>query len=384
MFSTKSYSATVALVFGHIAGMIDLAALPVWVGTLSAGFGFGNTQAGGLVTAFLFGVVLASLVVARVFHKVPGHVLAPVGYGASAICLFAMSQLPPTFGSFLVAHALAGMATGTALSTTHGTMGRTANPLRMFALGSAGFGVFALVFLGTAPAVVASSGPAMFFVILAAIMGAVALVTLAFFPRQQAETDTHDHVTGRIPAIVWLVTFGVMLMNFVQALTFSYVERIGVVRGYGEDAVQMILLSIGVVNMFPALVAAVLQERLAPLKVGIAGAILQALLSVLITGSSDFLLYALPSLFFAAVMIFTHTFLFGFLAQADPSSRAAAATPAMTMSGSAIAPLLGGVLSDVIGYHAIGLTAVMVACVTVTLFARANQFARPVRQASTT
>ncbi|MQB37540.1 MFS transporter [Agrobacterium tumefaciens] len=384
MFSMKSHSATVALIFGHIAGMIDLAALPVWVGTLSAGFGFGNTHAGGLVTAFLLGVVLASLGVARMFHKLPGHLLAPGGYGASAVCFVLMSQLPPGFGTFLVLHALAGMATGAALSSTHGTMGRTANPLRIFALGSAGFGVFALVFLGTAPAVIAQSGPPTFFMILAAIMGTAALVTSIFFPRQQAGTEVQHYTAARIPAAAWLVTIGVMLMNFVQALTFSYVERIGMARGYGEGEVQTVLLSIGIVNMFPALIAAALQKRLPPLVVGIAGAAVQALLSVLITGSNDFLLYAVPSLFFTAVMIFTHTFLFGFLAKVDPSARAAAATPAMTMAGSAIAPLLGGVLSDVIGYHAIGLTAAVVACVTVALFARARLSTRVIQQAGTT
>ncbi|EUB99989.1 major facilitator superfamily MFS_1 [Rhizobium sp. CF080] len=384
MSSMKSHSATIALVFGHIAGMIDLAALPVWVGALSGGFGLGNTHAGGLVTAFLLGIVLASLVVARVFHKVPGHMLAPAGYGASAICLFAMSQLQPDFGTFFILHALAGTATGMALSTTHGTMGRTANPLRIFAIGSAGFGVFALVFLGTAPVVIAHTDPAKLFVILAAIMAAAACVTSAFFPKERAEAGTPAHAAARIPSVVWLVIFGVMLMNLVQALTFSYVERIGMARGYGAREVQLVLLSIGIVNMFPALIAAAFQGRLPPLKVGIAGAIVQALLSVMITVPSDLLLYALSSLFFAAIMIFTHTFLFGFLAKADPSARAAAATPAMTMSGSAVAPLLGGVLSDVVGYQAIGLTAAMVACVTVTLFARAHQSTRPIRQSRAT
>ncbi|WP_425644223.1 MFS transporter [Agrobacterium leguminum] len=381
MSSMKSRNATVALIFGHIAGMIDLAALPVWVGTLSVGFGLGNTQAGGLVTAFLIGVVLASLVVARVFHTLPGHLVAPVGYGCSAACLFAMSQLEPAFGTFLMLHALAGIATGAVLSTTHGTMGRTDNPLRIFALGSAGFGVFALVFLGTAPAVVAHSGPATFFVIVAAIMAIAAFVTLVFFPRERSAPG-HAPATAPIPADVWLVIVGVMLMNFVQALTFSYVERIGMARGYAEGEVQLVLLSIGIVNMFPALVAAALQGHLPPLKVGIAGAIVQALLSILITGPDAFLLYAIPSLFLAAVMIFTHTFLFGFLAKADPSARATAATPAMTMSGSAIAPLLGGLLSDMIGYEAIGFTAALAACVTVTLFARANSSVLPAGRAN--
>ena len=48
-----------ALMVAHCAGMVDLVALPVWIGTLVARYGFDPQQAGGLATLFLFGAVAA-------------------------------------------------------------------------------------------------------------------------------------------------------------------------------------------------------------------------------------------------------------------------------------------------------------------------------------
>jgi predicted MFS family arabinose efflux permease len=373
MSAINAKSATTALVFGHLAGMIDLAALPVWVGTLAGGFQFGNTQAGGLVTAFLVGVVLTSIVLARIFHRVPVRWAVPGAYAASAASFLVMSLIEPSMRAFLALHVVCGIATGIALSTTHGTMGRTANPHRVWAIASAGFGVMALLFLGIAPRVIADSGPSTLFLILALIQGAAALVTGGLFPNSGfVQADVEFKAFRGLPAQVWYVIIALTLMNFVQAITFSYVERIGMARDFGLDRVQMLLLSLGIINLFPALIAAYLETRIKPLTVGIAGAGVQAVLSLAITTATGFPLYALSSLFFAAIIIFTHTFLFGFLAKADPSGRAVAGTPAMTMSGSALAPFIGGFLSDTIGYPAIGVMSAAVACVTVTLFARAR------------
>ena len=51
-----------ALVVAHVAGMIDLVALPVWVGTLMQHFQFDAQQAGALVTLYLlFAVACCAL-----------------------------------------------------------------------------------------------------------------------------------------------------------------------------------------------------------------------------------------------------------------------------------------------------------------------------------
>ena len=69
MSTTESRGGRAALMVAHCAGMVDLVALPVWVGTLMARYGFDPQQAGALATLFLAGAVTASLWVARRFHR---------------------------------------------------------------------------------------------------------------------------------------------------------------------------------------------------------------------------------------------------------------------------------------------------------------------------
>ena len=102
----------------------------------------------------------------------------------------------------------------------------------------------------------------------------------------------------------------------------------------------------------------------------IAGPICQAVIAVAITFGGGFLAYAIPTVLFAAVMIFTHTFAFGLLSRLDPTARALAGTPAMLMIGAAVGPILGGTLVQSFGYHALGLGAIAISAVAVLLFSR--------------
>jgi len=52
---------TVALMVAHCAGMVDLVALPVWVGTLIGAYRLDPQKAGLLATLFLAGAVLSSV-----------------------------------------------------------------------------------------------------------------------------------------------------------------------------------------------------------------------------------------------------------------------------------------------------------------------------------
>jgi len=151
-------------------------------------------------------------------------------------------------------------------------------------------------------------------------------------------------------------------------MMFAFVERIGADRGYGAAAVGGVLIALGFVNLLPAPLAAFLQRRLNPRTVLVCGPVLQAVLALLLTQSEAFPPYATGALFFAAVMIFTHTFAFGLLAALDPSGRAVGATPAMVMIGAAVGPLLGGTLVKLAGYSSLGFAAVAIAACAVVCF----------------
>src|SRR5438093_660467 len=130
-----------ALMVAHCAGMVDLVALPVWVGTLISHYRFDPQQAGLLATLFLAGAVLASVLLAPRFHRLSGRMVATLGFAASAAG-FALAAGSTAFGTLALLHALCGVAAGAALSMTHGTIACSARPHRLFAMANAALGVF--------------------------------------------------------------------------------------------------------------------------------------------------------------------------------------------------------------------------------------------------
>src|SRR5574343_426245 len=84
MTTTRSLRGRAAMMVAHCAGMVDLVALPVWVGTLISVYRFDPQQAGLLATLFLAGAVLASLVLAPFFQVLNGRVVAALGFAVAA------------------------------------------------------------------------------------------------------------------------------------------------------------------------------------------------------------------------------------------------------------------------------------------------------------
>lgn len=364
------------LMAAHCAGMVDLVALPVWVGTLIAHYKLDPQMAGGLATLFLLGAVIGSVFFARSFDPSRARIATSVGFAVAAAAFFGVAGTSD-YATMAVLHAVAGLATGCALSFTHGTIGRSLNPHRLFAMVGLALGVFAIVFLGATPQLVAALGGAVLFKVFAGVMVVAAALCALAFPHAEAAGPKEEAQKRPLPAAVWFGIFGISCMALVQAMTASFIERIGADRGFGVQIITGVFIAMGIVNLFPAPLAALLERRWSAYKVTVAGPVLQAALALVVTQSVMLAPFAVSSSLFVAVMIFTHTFAFGLLARLDDSGRALAATPAMLMVGAAIGPLLGGTLVKTVGYAGIGFAAVAIAAIAVACFSRTQRKAVP-------
>lgn len=374
MITADSRRGRIALMVAHCAGMVDLVALPVWVGTLIGHYRFDPQQAGALATLFLAAAVVASGVLAPRFGRLPRRAVAAAGFGVAALAFFGAS-LSRDFTAMALLHVLAGLASGAGLSVTHGTIARGANPHRLFALVGFALGVFAISFFAVVPPLLASAGGPVLFRVFAAVMAVAALVALFAFPQADgapagAAVPPTAAAAAPMSRAVWFGIVGIGCMGLVQAMTFAFLERVGTERGFGLAAVTAVLVALSVVNLFPAALAALLEKRWSARAVLLSGPVLQALLVVLIMQSTVFAPYASAAAVFAAVMIFTHTFGFGLLARLEPTGRALAATPAMVMTGAAIGPVLGGTLVKSFGYGCLALAAAVIAAIAVACFSR--------------
>jgi predicted MFS family arabinose efflux permease len=371
------WSARLALMVAHCAGMVDLVALPVWVGTLITRYGLDPQRAGGLATLFLLGAVGSSLFWAPRFDRLRPRKVAAYGFGIAALAFLGIACVSG-FIAMAALHAVAGAAAGSGLSVTHGTIGGGPRPHRMFAMAGLALGVFAIAFLGLAPGLIAAAGGATLFYVFAAVMLTAAVVCALAFPGAVSEANKGIARGNRLSSTVWFAALGISCMGLVQAMMFSFLERIGADRGFPAAAVTGVLVALGVVNLFPAPLAALLEHKWRARTVVLAGPVVQTALALTIAHSSSFAPYACAAAVFAAVMIFTHTFAFGLIAQLDPGGRALTATPAMLMVGAAIGPLLGGTVVKAAGYGMLGGVAVFIACVAVYCFGQAGRTRSPV------
>jgi len=361
MTTTGSLRGRIGLAVANCAGMVDLVATPIWVGILVQFYKFDPQQAGLLVTLFLAGAVLSSIVVARLFHRFSsGRGVAAGGFAVGSGIFFVLSQTSD-FGAMAALHVMGGLAIGAVLSVKDGTIARSANPHRLFAICGAALGLFALVFLGAVPPILAKMGGPLLFQIFGTVMLVGALSSLLAFPAVDAVESVAPEFSqtyGATKFTVWIGILGLCCMAVVQSMAFSFLERAGVDRGFGVEKVTAILVALGFINLFPNVLAALLEKRLNPKVVLLSGATLQALLVLTIFGTTSYLPYSMAGSLFVAVMLFTHVFGFGLLARLETTGRALAATPAIMMSGGAFGPVLGGTLVKYSSYPALGVAAV--------------------------
>lgn len=369
--SIESARGIAALMVSHCAGMLDLIALPLWVGTLVAHYRFNPQQAGTLPTLFLIGASLSSIFFASRFNRLNAKWAVVTGFAAAALA-FALCFGQTTVAVLAPLHFVGGLAVGTALSSTHGTIGRALNPHRVFAWAGLAIGVFGIVFLGGTPGVLAKFGGATLFVVFAGIMGLAALMALLSFPRpsRQIAEDRHGSPDSVQPLsrAVWYSIVGIALLAMTQAMTLSFYERIGMERGFGREMVTLALVIYGIVTLFPAPLAGLLEKRIKATTVISVGPIMQAVFAMVVTHTGSYPLFAASGALMAFTILFTHTYAFGLLARLDATGRAVAATPAMLMAGAAIAPFLGGTLVNFIGFSAIGYAAVVLVAIQLLLF----------------
>src|SRR5947207_9308834 len=90
--SLESITGRTALVVGHCAGMMDMVALPLWVGMVLIGrLGLDPQRAGALATLFLISVVASSLYFAPRLKRLRRQRVVPLAYGLAGLAFAAMN-----------------------------------------------------------------------------------------------------------------------------------------------------------------------------------------------------------------------------------------------------------------------------------------------------
>ncbi|ADG18164.1 major facilitator superfamily MFS_1 [Paraburkholderia atlantica] len=360
----------ISLVLCHCSGLIDLVAMPVWIGIVLIGmYGLSPQSAGALVSCFLGAAVISSAIVSPRADRIRGARAVPLGYGVAAAAFIAMATTRD-YNAMILLHLVGGLGVGVGLSMAHATMGASSNPHRLIAVAFLALTMVSLGFLGGVSKLVVAYGGPVLFLALGCIMLVTALFALIGFPSRRSGASHLDAPVqhGKLRRVVWFAMIGTSFALLNHSMMFGFVERVGDAHGFSRAQLMNTMLAIGLVNLSPGILATFFEKKISPKVVIVFGPALHAMLCLMLTQTTVFGVYTVGACLFPVVMTFTHTFIFAYLARLDPSGRAVAATPVMLMTGSAIGPFLGGAVAQHFGYESLGWVVVALAAVSVGFF----------------
>jgi predicted MFS family arabinose efflux permease len=160
---------------------------------------------------------------------------------------------------------------------------------------------------------------------------------------------------------VILAFMGLGGLMLAQIAVYSFVERIGVWRGFTAAAVSAVLLGAALGSLVAPVLAGTLQRRWPALAVAFVAPLAHGGASFVITHAPSYWPYALATGAAVFMIQFIQVFIFALIARLDTSGWAPAATPAVLMMGAAAGPLLGGTVTAQWGFPAVGTIAAALA-----------------------
>ena len=381
--STEGTAGRGALLIGHAAGMLDLVSMPLWVGVLIQFRHMSPSEAGLLITAYMVGVFLTSVVLAPRFDRLPARLIAIGGFIVGALAFFAIIKIDG-FAALVPAHFVAGIGAGSALSMVHGTISRSVRPHRLFAIVNFGVAIFSIAFFATVPDAV-QHNPNVLFYVLGGLLILGAIAAAAAFPQPPEGLVRAGRTAAGAGALplrfaVILAFLGVALLSAGQGQTYAFLERIGAWRDFPASDIGHMLVVSGFLNLLAPIVAALLENVVPRIGAICVALLIHAGICVAASTSTVFLPYAAAGSLLVFMTIFNHTFMFGTIAKLDPSGRAASSTPAMLTLGAAIGPALGGAVAQFAGFAAIGWVSAVILIVSAVCFVLIGSLRAPALQ----
>lgn len=368
----------IALCIIQCACMIDLAAIPLWVGTLMESYRFDARQAGALASLYIGSAVIGGLATAPLFSRMrSGRHIATAGLALAALCFFGLTRVTG-FVEMAVLHALAGLSVGPALAVTEGTIGRSARPHRLFALTAVCLSLTAAGFLAIMPGFLRDLGGVLFFQVICAILVAGSVTAMLLFPSSGSAPALQASAAGsvpKVPASAWAGVAGLFFMSLVYSMTMSFVERVGDFRDYGVAFVTAVLSVMAFIKLFPAAIAGLLEHKVEPKTVLLTMPVIQALCCAAIFAVPVPAVYAIAACVFIGTLIFSHVFAFGLISRIDLSGKSVAASPSVMLAGSAVGPILGGTVITAFGYSFLAVVGAVVGFMAFAAFGRIDRAA---------
>jgi len=234
--------------------------MPIYVGALADSYGFDNRQLGWLTSTELSGQVVAILVALYWIRRLSWRVIMIWSALVLMVCNLLSIYVDGAYIPLLFVRFLAGFAVGCILAIGCTLVGDTAQADRNFGLLIGAEVLLQVIMFALLPGYIAVYGVDAIYSVLAS-SAVIVLLLSALIPDQGGKHEADPAGKGQLRLPV-LGLFATVLFFVGIMLVWSFIERLGIARGFGSAEIGEALGISGAVSLFGALMAAVLGDRL--------------------------------------------------------------------------------------------------------------------------
>ncbi|WP_434694915.1 hypothetical protein J3P89_16285 [Pseudomonas sp. Z1-14] len=348
----------VAVLFAMGASMAFFA--PLMLGVIAAQYSLSLSAAGGIVTLEM---VLTSVTVFALAKPLSRLSLSRVSTGAAAIALSVqlVSCLDLSLGAFVAIRAISGIACGFLYAGAVYWASLHRHGVRMMASAFFLANLLTGVCMGILPMAIEENGAKVFFY--SQVILFVLPLLISFFSGNLVRPGGAQFVqrSMRGSSANWfaikLLLVCSVLCNLAMAMLWTYSEFLAQVRDFDAKTIGIILGLTTLFSIGGSILAGIFDRRLGvvmPLSIGL---LVGALAGVMMSAGQSLFLYATAMFLYGAAAFFVMPFVIGSASALDSGGCAANLVGGAAFLAGAVAPALGGLLSDVVSGDAVGWTA---------------------------
>jgi len=301
--------------------------------------GFGESEAGYVASAEMWGLAITTILMTFVAHRFNWRRVILV-----SILIMALANVLSVFAedlqTFAILRFVAGLGAGSLVSLSFATVGLTSNPDRNFGLLIMWvliYGAIGLALMPTAYSFAGMQGVLWFF----AVFPLIAIPFLRHLPTTgENVVQVEDDAVNLNNTMKSMALLAMFVYFTAQGVVWAYLFLIGLGGGLGEQQVANGLMMSQFAGIAGAMLAAVLGSRFGrslPLTIGILGG---AVCLYFLVGEFAFLVFAVAIAVYTFAWTTVHPFVLAAMASFDRRGRVVVYAVAMQMLGLAIGPAL--------------------------------------------
>ena len=346
-------TAVLLLAFAASLGM------PFNVDAIALSFSTTNFDAGKVASTELAAIAAGNLIFARLASKMDPHRVYL--FGALAIIGFNMASLfAADVGDLLLLRAPAGFALGAVVSTVMATAARSATPELTFGIINSMVGVMGMGLALVLPRALnahefanahLSIGGVVWNELdgLFAVYVLCSLAVLLFIRHTPGQSPASLQQGGAPKGIGWLALFGLGVIFHGHGTLALFLVKIGREVPLDAEVVGYVMMAGAFIGIIAPLVAGYVGSRTKPLVPLLTLTALLALSGLALSNISGPMAFIIATPVFAVLPTAFMPIMLGVLSRLDPSGALAGSHPAFVLLGGALAPFVGGFISDAAG-----------------------------------